>query len=102
MEREILFDGKRGACYNPKTKTMYGGYCEDGKTFCPTFVITDLNDYDMPLIMFACVSLYSDKGNINASYADVLGDYLNAQDKWYYESISYKDGACKEVVEWSN
>ncbi len=99
MDVEILYDGKWGASYDPKTNTMYGGYCEDGKTFSPTFIITDLNDYGIPLVMSACVSLYSDKGNINASYADVLEDYFNAQDKWYYESISYKDGACKEVVE---
>lgn len=33
MEREILFDGKWGACYNPKTKTMYGGIARMGKHF---------------------------------------------------------------------
>jgi hypothetical protein len=81
MDKEILYDGKWGACYDPMTKTMYGGYCEDGKTFNPSFIITDLNDYDMPLAMSACVSLYSDKGKIDATYADVLGDYFNAQDK---------------------
>ena len=80
MEKEILVDGKWGATYDPKTKTMYGGYCKDGKTFSPIFVITDMDDYDMPLVLSACVSLYSDKGSINASYTDVLDDYFIAKE----------------------
>ncbi len=98
MEREILFNGKWGACFDPITKTMYGGYCEDGKTFKPDFVITDLEEYNMPCVLSMCVSLYSGKGKINASFGDVLEDFYNAQDKWYYESVFNKDGACKEVV----
>lgn len=96
---EILIDGKWGASYAPPTKTLYGGYSEDGKSFYPTFIITDMNDYDMPFILNACVLLYSDKGNINASYADVLDDYYNVREKWYYESVLHKDGVSKTMVE---
>ena len=91
MDFDILYDGKWGACYDPMTRTMYCGYCKDGKTFNPTITITCLNEYEVPSVLFMCASLYSEDEVVNASYGDVLDDYYNAMDKCYYESISNQD-----------
>ena len=56
---DILFEDKWGADYNPQTKTMFGGYSEDGKYFRPTFRITEIEEDDVPSALAMYVQLRS-------------------------------------------
>ena len=77
FNNEILVGGEWGANYDPKTKTMLGGYSLDGETFSPEFQITEIEEEEMPNALLICSALYSDYGMIAAPYRVLLEEYIN-------------------------
>lgn len=77
IKNEILLGGEWGANYDPKTKTMLGGYSLDGETFCPEFQITEIEEEEISDALLICSALYSDYGMIAAPYRDLLDEYIN-------------------------
>lgn len=77
LKNEILLGEEWGANYDPKTKTMLGGYSLDGETFSPEFQITEIEEEDVPDALIMCSSIYSDYGMIAAPYRVLVSEYMS-------------------------
>ena len=76
-KNEILLGGEWGANYDPKTKTMLGGYSLDGETFSPEFQITEIEEKDVSIALQICSTMYSNYGNVSVPYTKLMAEYAN-------------------------
>ena len=71
MNTDFLFDGEFGFNYNKENKTLYGGYSMDGNTFDVEFVISEIEEDNIPTAMHYCQRLYNLYGTIVATFKDL-------------------------------
>lgn len=71
---DFLVDNEWGANYDPRTKTMLGGYSEDGVQFHPCFRIIDIEEDDVlsALTLCAIVSKELKLEKIDATLSELL------------------------------
>jgi len=72
---QLLVNNEWGANYDPETKTMLGGYSEDGHQFRPDFRIKELEKGDMPKALAVCSLLYTKYGKIDTSYSELEKEF---------------------------
>ena len=89
FSNDILFNDEWGANYDPQTKTMLGGYSEDGKHFRPTFRITEIEEDDMPSALALCVQLHkaSELDKIDATFDFLVELYQKSHSKETYKVV---------------
>lgn len=75
FSNQLIVNNEWGANYDPETKTMLGGYSEDGHQFRPDFRIKELEEDDMPNALAVCSLLYPKYGKIDTSYSELQKEF---------------------------
>lgn len=69
-----LVNGQWGYTYDQAKRTMQGGYSADGMTFTHTFTVTGLAKDDVMFAVALCGLLYGEKGTVETTYNELVGD----------------------------
>lgn len=82
---DILFEDEWGANYDPLTKTMFGGYSEDGKHFHPIFRVTDVEEDNFASALAMCVHIHGTKklNMIDANFYSLMELYQ----RFHFEKV---------------
>ena len=69
-----LVNGRWGYTYDQAKRTMLGGCSADGMTFTHTWTVTGLAKDDVLFACALCGLLYGEKGTVETSYKELVGE----------------------------